>query len=109
MGMPASPGWASSSPWIRTSMSSTTNILSPPIFRSRDWDLHIKQSIWNYLNKRQDQCAQDYEERDEFVRTYVSTIKGHTQFGERLDFDAAFIYAHSGGKADLTTVPMPWR
>ena len=66
------------------------------------WDFHIRQSIWNYSNKDKIN-APVYEDRDESVWTYVSTIKGHTQFGERLDFDAAYIYAHSEGDADLKT------
>jgi hypothetical protein len=69
------------------------------------WDFHVRQSLWNYLNKNKIDGPK-YEERDEFVRTYVSSIKGHTQLGERWDFDAAFIYAHSNGKADLASVPI---
>ena len=66
------------------------------------WDLFIKQSIWNYSNRNKIH-APVYEDRDESVWTYVSTLKGHTQFGERWDFDAAYIYAHSEGDADLQT------
>ena len=39
-------------------------------------------------------------------RTLVTNIKGHTRFSERLDFDAAFIYAHTEGTSNITTVPI---
>ena len=69
------------------------------------WDLHVKQSIWDYSNRDRIH-APKFEDRDEFVRTYVTTLKGHTQFSERLDFDAAYIYAHSDGDSNLNTLPI---
>ena len=69
-----------------------------------NWDFHIKQSFWSFLNRNKTKGPQ-FEERDEHVGTYVSTIKTHTRFGERWDLDAGYIYAHSKGESDLTTVP----
>jgi hypothetical protein len=68
------------------------------------WNFHIKQSYWNFENKNK-MGGPQFEERDEHVGTYVSTIKAHTHFGERWDLDAGYIYAYSEGKADLATVP----
>ena len=42
-------------------------------------------------------CPEFFEKRNENTNTFVSTIKAHTQFGERWDFDGAFVYAHSNG------------
>jgi hypothetical protein len=39
------------------------------------------------------------------MNTLVTTVKAHTRFGERLDFDAAFVYAHSNGWSSLETNP----
>jgi hypothetical protein len=69
------------------------------------WDLHLKQSISDYTNRDRIN-APKYENRDELVRTYVTTLRGHTQLSERLDFDAAYIYAHSDGNSQLTTLPV---
>jgi hypothetical protein len=68
------------------------------------WDLHIKQSFWNFENKNEITGPQ-FEKRNEDVNTYISTIKAHTRFGERWDLDTGYIYAHSEGRADLTTAP----
>jgi len=46
------------------------------------------------------------EKRDESTDTYVTTVKAHTRLGERWDLDAALVYAHSSGDADLTTTPV---
>jgi hypothetical protein len=69
-----------------------------------NWDLHIKQSFWNFENKNKMNGPQ-FEKRDENVNTYVSTIKARTQFGDRWDLDTGYIYAHSEGRANLTAVP----
>jgi hypothetical protein len=68
------------------------------------WDLHVKQSFWNFENKNK-MSGPQFEKRDENVNTYVSTVKAHTRFGERWDFDAGYIFAHSEGRADLTAAP----
>ena len=67
------------------------------------WDFHVKQSFSSYENKDKMDGPQ-FERRDEDVNTYVSTIKAHTRLGERWDLDTGYIYAHSEGRADLTTV-----
>jgi hypothetical protein len=46
------------------------------------------------------------EKRDESTDTYVTTVKAHTRLGEQWDLDAALVYAHSSGDADLTTTPV---
>jgi hypothetical protein len=69
------------------------------------WDFHIKQSFWNFENEDRISDPSLFEKRDEVVSTYVSTIKAHTQFGERWDLDSGYVYAHSKGEADFTTSP----
>jgi hypothetical protein len=69
-------------------------------------DLHVKQSYWTFENKDSIAGPVQPERRDEEVDTYVSTIKGHTQLGERWDLNAGYIYAHSSGRADLETTPV---
>ena len=69
------------------------------------WDFHIKESFWNFRNKDKIVAQGFFEKRDENTNTVVSTIKAHTQFGERWDFDGAVIYAHSNGRSDITTAP----
>jgi len=39
------------------------------------------------------------------MNTVVTTVKAHTRFGERLDFDGAVVYAHSNGWSSLDTIP----
>lgn len=68
------------------------------------WDLHVKQSFWNFKNKNEMKGPQ-FEKRDENVNTYISTVKAHTRFGERFDFDAGYVYAYSEGRADLASAP----
>jgi len=70
-----------------------------------DWDFHIKESFWNFHNKDKIDVPEFYEKRDENTNTFVSTIKAHTRFGERWDFDGAFIYAHSNGWSNINTAP----
>lgn len=71
-----------------------------------NWDFHVKQSFSHFQNKDKiEEPTTLVEKRNEHVNTYVSTIKAHTQFGERWDLDTGYVYAHSEGKADLTTVP----
>ncbi len=69
------------------------------------WDLNIKQSFWNYRNKNKMNDPGFFEDRSENTNTAVSTVRAHTQFGERLDFDGAFIYAHANGWSHITTAP----
>jgi hypothetical protein len=73
------------------------------------WDIHIKQSIWtfdsdNAINDSIDSgglSQRVVEKREESVWTSVSTIKAHTHLGDRWDFDAGYIFAHSEGDAQL--------
>jgi len=74
-------------------------------FRIGGWDFNIKESFWNYRNRNEINAPQFFEKRNENMDTFVSTIKAHTQFGERLDFDGAFVYAHSDGSSNITTAP----
>jgi hypothetical protein len=69
------------------------------------WDFHVKQSFWNFQNKNDITAPTLFERRDEKVSTYVSTIKAHTQFGDRWDLDTGYVYAYSKGQADLLTAP----
>ncbi len=74
-------------------------------FPIANWDLHVKQTVWDYSNRDRIH-APKFEDRDESVRTYVTSVKAHTQFSERLDFDTAYVYAHSDGDSKLTTLPI---
>jgi len=77
-------------------------------FRIANWDMHVKQSVWIYSNKNEVSAAYIdpfYEKQDTSVTTLVTTIKGHTRLSEVAYFDAAYVYAHSDGDADLQTVP----
>ena len=74
-------------------------------FPIANWDMHVKQSVWTFSNNDKI-SAPDYEALDNSMTTLVTTIKGHTRLSERADFDAALVYAHSEGKAELTTVPI---
>ena len=70
------------------------------------WDFHVKQSFWTFDNENEiDQAPTLLEKRDESVWTYVSTLKGHTQLGERWDLDAGYVYAHSEGSSRLEVFP----
>lgn len=69
-------------------------------------DLHVKQSYWTFENKDGLGGPFQPESRDEEVDTYVSTIKAHTQLGDRWDLDGGYIYAHSEGRAILDTTPI---
>jgi len=76
-------------------------------FRAGNWDFYIKQDFWSFSNKNEiNEPSRFIEKRNERVNTYVSTLKAHTRLGERWDLDAAYIYAHSEGKAELTTLPV---
>jgi len=69
------------------------------------WDFSVKQSYWNYHNNNQIAVPQFFEDRNENMNTVVTTVKAHTRFGERLDFDGAVVYAHSNGWSSLDTIP----
>ncbi len=69
-------------------------------------DVHARQSYWSFDNKDEIHGPDLTEIRDEHVGTYVSTIKGHSQLGERWDVDAGYTYARSGGHADLLSDPV---
>jgi hypothetical protein len=69
------------------------------------WDFNVKQSFWNYRNRNKINQPEFFEDRSENTNTYVSTVKAHTQFGEKWDFDGAFIYAHANGWSSITTAP----
>jgi hypothetical protein len=72
-------------------------------FSIGSWNVHTKQSFWNFENKNEIE-EPDFltEKRKENMNTYVSTIKGRTQIGDRLDLDIGYTYAHSNGWAHLT-------
>ena len=74
-------------------------------FPIKGWDFYIKQSYWNYQDHNKISTSGFQEDRSLNTNTYVSTIKAHTQFGERWDFDGAFVYAHSNGWSHITTAP----
>ncbi|MHC1745317.1 MAG: hypothetical protein AB9873_20125 [Syntrophobacteraceae bacterium] len=66
------------------------------------WDVHVRQSFSTYDNRDAiDQFPPLLEKRDESVWTYVSTLKGHTQLGDRWDLDAGYVLAHSEGDSRL--------
>ena len=69
------------------------------------FDFFVKQSYWYYKNNDDINGPNIAEDRNETTNTYVSTLRGHTRVGERLDLDAGYIYAHSEGRAELTTSP----
>ena len=69
------------------------------------FDFFVKQSYWTYKNSDDISGPNQTENRDETTDTYVTTLKGHTRVGERLDLDAGYVYAHSEGEAELTTSP----
>ncbi len=69
------------------------------------WDFHIKESFWNFHNKNKIDAPEFSEDRNENTNTFVSTIKAHTRFGDRWDFDGALVYAHSNGWSNITTAP----
>ena len=70
------------------------------------WDFNVKQSFWNYHNDNKiEGCCPFSENRNENMNTLVTTVKAHTKFGERVDFDGALVYAHSNGWASLQTTP----
>ena len=75
-------------------------------FPIANWDIHVKQSYWDFKNKNEMDGPENAEVRDEHVSsTYVSTFKAHTQLGERWDLDTGYTYAHSEGRASLFTDP----
>jgi len=69
------------------------------------WDFHLKESFWNLYNKDKVESSVLSEDRNEKMNTFVSTLKAHTHFEERWDFDGALVYAHSNGWSDITTAP----
>jgi len=69
------------------------------------FDFYVKQSYWYYKTNDDIDGPDVIEERDETTNTYVSTLRGHTRVGERLDLDAGYIYAHSEGRSELQTSP----
>jgi hypothetical protein len=69
------------------------------------WDFHIKESFWDFHNKDKINASGFFEDRNQNTNTFVSTIKAHTRFGERWDFDGAFVYATSNGRSSITTAP----
>gem|GEM_PF-1473721 len=69
------------------------------------WDFNIKQSFSTYENNDEiDSFPPLVEKRNESIRTYVSTIKTHTGLGDRWDFDAGYVLAHSDGDSHLQTL-----
>jgi hypothetical protein len=74
-------------------------------FPVEGWDFHIKESFWNYHNKDKIDASPVFEDQNANVNTFVSTLKAHTHFGERWDFDGAVVYAHSNGWSSLNTIP----
>jgi hypothetical protein len=74
-------------------------------FPIANWDLHVKESYWTYNNGDKIH-APVYQALDSSTQTLVTNVKGHTRFSDRLDFDAAFIYAHTQGTSDITSVPI---
>ena len=70
-----------------------------------NWDLHVKQSYWGYKNRDKAANLIQGEKIVADTETYVSTIKGHTQVGERLDFDLGYIFAHSEGQSQIGPSP----
>jgi len=73
-------------------------------FPIASWDFHVKQTIWDYTDTDKIHGPQ-FQNLDTFVRTYVTSLKAHTHVGERMDVDVGYTYAHSGGTADLLTLP----
>ncbi len=73
-------------------------------FPIANWDFNVKQSLWTYFNGNKIH-APVYQVQDSSLQTLVTNIKGHTRFSDRLDFDAAFVYAHTQGTPKLTTIP----
>jgi len=69
------------------------------------WDFHVKESFWNYHNKNSISAPGFSEDQNENTNTFVSTVKAHTRFGDRWDFDGALVYAHSNGFSNITTAP----
>ena len=69
-----------------------------------EWDFHLKETFWNFYNKDKINVPQFFEDRNENTNTFVSTIKAHTRFGERWDFDTAFVYAHSNGWSNINSI-----
>jgi hypothetical protein len=69
------------------------------------FDLFVKQSYWYYKNNDDINGPIIVEDRNETTNTYVSTLKGNTRVGERLDLSAGYVYAHSEGRAELQTNP----
>ena len=70
------------------------------------WDFHVKQSYWNFENKDRTESPAQFERIKDNVKTYVSTVKGHTRAGDRWDFDIGYVFAHSEGRADIDTAPV---
>jgi hypothetical protein len=70
------------------------------------WDFHVKQSYWQFENKDEAGSLAQAERIDSNVKTYVSTIQGHTRAGDRWDFDIGYVFAHSEGRADIDTAPV---
>jgi hypothetical protein len=69
------------------------------------WDFHLKETFWNYRNRDKINVSQFFEKNDINTNTFVSTLKAHTQLGERWDFDGALVYAHANGWSSITTAP----
>lgn len=70
-----------------------------------NWNFDVKQSYWNYRNENRISDPLYYEKLDGTVDTYVTTLRAHTEMGERWDLDAGYVFAHSQGDSDLTTSP----
>jgi hypothetical protein len=70
-----------------------------------DWNFHVKQNFWTFENRDRISDSSMNEKPKSTVNTYVSTVKAHTQFGDRWDLDTGYIYAHSQGRGDLFSVP----
>jgi opacity protein-like surface antigen len=71
-----------------------------------NWDFHVKQSYWQFKNKDSTASTVQFEDIDSDVKTWVSTLQGHTRVGDRWDFDIGYVFAHSDGEAKIATSPV---
>ncbi len=69
------------------------------------WNFQVKESFWNYHNKDKIDASPVFENQNQNMNTFVSTVKAHTHFGDRWDFDGAVVYAHSNGWSSISTAP----
>jgi hypothetical protein len=76
-------------------------------FSIGNWNLHAKQSFWNFENRNEIEEPNFLRERRrEDVNTVsVSMVKGRTQIGDRLDLDIGYTYGHSNGRSHVGPIP----